>query len=335
MTIDAQILRALRQGGGAAEIPGTDLARGLGVSPAAIAARVGQLRSLGYVIEATPHRGYRLIAAPDCLHADDLLARLDHPCIVGREIHVFQTTSSTSDVADRLARDGLREGVVVIAESQSRGRGRLGRSWSSIPNLGLWLSILLRPRLRPQSATRVMVAAATALSRAVNHVAGCRLEIKWPNDLVWRSRKIAGILTEISAELDCLRYLILGVGINVNHQAADFPPEIRSTAASLLMAAGHMVDRAELAAAFLRELELDYARIHDSRFSLVADEWARQCLTLGHSVTIQQGNLRIEGFAEALDEDGLLLLRTQHGRLERILSGDVSIVQSPPGPNPS
>ncbi|HOX01781.1 MAG TPA: biotin--[acetyl-CoA-carboxylase] ligase [Candidatus Paceibacterota bacterium] len=335
MTIDAQILRALRQGGGAVEIPGADLARSLGVSPGAIAARIDELRSLGYVIEATPHRGYRLAATPDRLHADDLLARLDHPCTVGREIHVFQTTSSTSDIADRLARDGLREGVVVIAESQSRGRGRLGRSWSSIPHQGLWLSILLRPRLQPQSATRVMVAAATSLSRAVHRVAGCRLDIKWPNDLVWRSRKIAGILTEISAESDRLRYLILGVGINVNHQTADFPPELRSTAASLLMAAGRPIDRAELAAAFLRELEHDYTRVHDSRFSLLADEWARQCLTLGHTVTIQQGSLRIEGFAEALDEDGVLLLRTQHGRLERILSGDVSIVKPPPASHPS
>ena len=212
MTVDAQILSAMRRAG-AGSVSGADLAQQLGMSRAAVWARIEELRKLGYEITANPHQGYRLLSTPDALHADDLLARLPDNQIVGRDIRVFEETNSTNDVAEKLARDGVREGVVVFAESQKKGRGRLGRQWHSPARKGLWFSVLLRPDLRPQAATQLTVVAATALARAIRKQTGLMPEIKWPNDILLRGKKVAGILTELSAELDHVKHLIIGIGV--------------------------------------------------------------------------------------------------------------------------
>src|SRR5581483_10513940 len=154
----------------------------LGISRAAIWARIEELRQVGYEIEATPHLGYRLVSSPDALHADDLLARLGKTKVIGRDIRVFEETTSTNDVIEKLARDQVKEGVVVFAESQSKGRGRLGRKWISPARKGLWFSILLRPAMRPAMVTQLTIAAATALFRAIQARTGLAPEIKWPND---------------------------------------------------------------------------------------------------------------------------------------------------------
>src|SRR5580704_9333161 len=148
MTTDAKILTALRSVGEGG-VAGTDLSHKLGISRAAVWAHINEMRSLGYEIEASPHLGYRLLNVPDVLHADHLLSSLGRTKIIGRDIRVFEETTSTNDVVEKLARDGVKEGAVVFAESQSRGRGRLGRKWISPPRKGLWFSILLRPAMCP------------------------------------------------------------------------------------------------------------------------------------------------------------------------------------------
>jgi BirA family biotin operon repressor/biotin-[acetyl-CoA-carboxylase] ligase len=323
MTPDAKILAALRahpEG-----VSGAQLAGQLDISRAAIWARIEELRQAGYDIEASPHFGYKLLHSPDVLHPDDLLARLGKIRVVGRDIRVFQETTSTNDVVEKLARDGVREGVVVFAESQTRGRGRLGRKWMSPTRKGLWFSLLLRPELRPQETTQLTVASATALRRAIQAVTSLSAEIKWPNDLLLGGKKVAGILTEMSAEVDRVRHIIVGIGVDVNQDANEFPPELRGIATSLKIAAGETVSRAELATAMLRELDADYARICARQFSAVADEWEAGCATIGKNVAVQMGLRRVRGRAEALDDDGALLLRTEHGHLERIIGGDVSL----------
>ena len=237
MSLDVQILTALRAAGDGA-VSGAELSQKLRVSRAAIWARIEDLRSLGYDIEASPHRGYRLVSAPDVLHADDLISRLGKTKVIGRDIRVFQETTSTNDVIEKLARDGVKEGVVVFAESQTRGRGRLGRKWMSPAKRGLWFSVLLRPDLRPQEATRLTVASATALRRAIASQTGLKPEIKWPNDILIQGKKVAGILTELSAELDHVKYVILGIGVDVNLSPGDFPAELRKVATSLKDRAG-------------------------------------------------------------------------------------------------
>ena len=323
LTTDAKILSALREN--PAGVSGADLAGALGVTRAAIWGRIEELRRLGYEIEAGPHFGYRLVSVPDVLHADDLLARLGKTKVIGRDIRVFEQTTSTNDVIEKLARDGVKEGAVVFAESQTKGRGRLGRKWISPGRKGLWFSVLLRPDLRPQETTQLTVAFATALRRAIQSETGLRPEIKWPNDIVIGEKKVAGILTELNAELDRVRHVILGIGVDVNLGAGEFPPELRKLATSLKIESGRMISRAELATAILRELDSDYARICGGGFAEVADEWQEHCKTIGRQVTIQIGERRIRGRAESLDDDGALLLRTDHGRLERITGGDVTL----------
>jgi BirA family biotin operon repressor/biotin-[acetyl-CoA-carboxylase] ligase len=324
MTTDAEILSALRsanEGG----VSGAELSHKLGISRAAIWARIEELRQVGYDIEATPHLGYRLVSSPDALHADDLLARLGKTNVIGRDIRVFEETTSTNDVIEKLARDNVKEGVVVFAESQTKGRGRLGRKWISPARKGLWFSILLRPNLRPQEATQLTVASATALRRAIVKTTGLKPKIKWPNDILIGGKKVSGILTELSAEVDRVKHIILGIGVDVNLGAAEFPPELRKIATSLKIESGKTISRADLAVSILRELDADYARVCGGKFELVADEWEEHCGTIGESVTIHVGDRKLHGRAEALDDDGALLLRTEHGTLERVIGGDVTL----------
>jgi BirA family biotin operon repressor/biotin-[acetyl-CoA-carboxylase] ligase len=323
VNLDAQILKALR-GSGDEPVSGADLSHQLGVSRAAVWARVEELRSLGYEIEASPHLGYKLVAVPDLLHADDLMSRLGRTRVIGRDIRVFQETTSTNDIIEKFARDGVKEGVVVFAESQTRGRGRLGRKWASPAEKGLWFSLLLRPDLLPHETTQLTVASATALRRALEAQTGLKPEIKWPNDILLGGKKVAGILTEMNAEVDRIKYVIIGIGVDVNQNPRDFSLDLKIIATSLKIELGKAVSRSELAVKILRELDADYQRICSGNFEDVAEEWEKHCKTIGQEVVIRTGSREIRGRAESLAEDGALLLRTEHGRPERIVAGDVT-----------
>jgi len=323
MTVDAKILSALR--GAPWGVSGAELARNLGMTRAGVWGHIEQLRASGYDIEASPHVGYRLIGTPDALHADDLYSRLGQTGVIGREIKVFRETTSTNDVAARLARGRAVEGTVVFAEAQSKGRGRMGRTRLSPAGKGLWFTVLLRPVIPPQRATQLTVAAATALTRAITLQTGIVPEIKWPNDILIRGRKLCGILTEMSAEMDYLKEVLLGVGMDVNLEAADFPVHLRKIATSLQIETGQTVNRAELAVVILRELDRDYELVRNGQFEEIAEQWRERCSTLGRQVAIRVGNRVIRGRAESLDDDGALLVRGAHGHLERIVGGDVTI----------
>jgi BirA family biotin operon repressor/biotin-[acetyl-CoA-carboxylase] ligase len=190
---------------------------------------------------------------------------------------------------------------------------------------GVWFSVLLRPDLRPQEITRLTVASATALRRAIESQTGLRPEIKWPNDILVYGKKVAGILLELSAELDHVKYVVLGIGVDVNLNPGDFPAELRKVATSLKAELDRPVSRPDLAVAIMHELDNDYARIEAGRFVALAEEWQEHGTTIGHDVVIRMGNRQIRGRAESLGEDGELLVRTEHGRLERIVGGDVTL----------
>jgi BirA family biotin operon repressor/biotin-[acetyl-CoA-carboxylase] ligase len=324
MTVDTKILNTLRSAGDGG-VAGTELSQKLGISRAAVWAHIQELRSLGYEIEASPHLGYRLLSTPDVLHADDLLSRLGRTKVIGRDIQVFEETTSTNDIVEKLARDGVREGAVVFAESQTKGRGRLGRKWVSPPRKGLWFSVLLRPQIRPDAVTQLTIAAATALFRAIHAQTGITAEIKWPNDIMIKGKKVAGILTELSAELDEVKYIILGIGVDVNLGASELPADLRKIATSLKIESGNHISRSALAVRILQELDRDYLRVCSGGFEAVANEWEKHCSTIGQRVAIQIGHRKMQGHAESLDTDGALLLRTQHGQLERIIGGDVTV----------
>jgi len=307
-----------------------ELARLLKVPAARVNAENADLERLGYTIESHPHFGYRLLGTPDRLTDDDIKARLESfeaslkPRIIGSEILVFDETASTNDVVEHLAKSGAREGLVVFAESQTRGRGRHGRAWSSPRGKGLWFSVLLRPALPPAAASRITVAASVAVARAIRQTCCVDARIKWPNDVILNGRKVAGILTELRAEADEILLAILGIGIDVNCAIEDFPPEVAKIATSLQIETGHAQDRVALAAQVLGEFDECYhAALAD--FETVADEWARLCTTLGRQIVVAIAQRRIEGFAHALDGDGALLVRKDDGRIERVLGGDLAV----------
>jgi BirA family biotin operon repressor/biotin-[acetyl-CoA-carboxylase] ligase len=305
---------------------GPQMAARLKILPGMVPAYIAELRKLGYEIESDPHHGYRLLRCPDVLLADELKARLrigspkSEP-IIGRDIIVYKQTESTSNVLDRLALDGVEEGVVVFAESQTKGRGRRGRIWLSPSGAGLWFSLLLRPRWPPQAVTRITILSAVALVEALREIAGIVAEIKWPNDVLVNGRKLAGILTVMETDSDQVRFVTLGIGVNVRH--IDFPPELQPIATTIEDAHGLPVRRADLAVSLLLALDRLYAQTMAGDFEPITRQWGEHSSTLGKRVAIQVGSHRVEGQAMALDENGSLLVRTDNGRTEHIMGGDV------------
>ena len=271
-----------------------------------------------------------MLGTPDRLTADDIKAHFESyeaslkTRTIGSEILVFDETASTNDVVEHLAKSGAPEGLVVFAESQTKGRGRRGRAWASPRGKGLWFSVLLRPALPPAAASRITVAASVAVARAIRQACRVDARIKWPNDVVLNGRKVAGILTELRAEADEILLAILGIGIDVNCAREDFPPEIAKMATSLQIETGHEQDRVALAARVLAALD-DCYRAALADFEAIADEWAELGTTLGRQIVVTMARRRIEGFAHALDGDGALLVRKDDGQIERVLGGDLVV----------
>jgi BirA family biotin operon repressor/biotin-[acetyl-CoA-carboxylase] ligase len=318
---------------------GPQLAARMRVLPDAIPPYIAELRKLGYEVESDPHLGFRLGHCPDILLADELKARLGVVAavpgrvapapddgrhinrIIGRDVVVYKQTASTSDVIERLGLDGVEEGVVVFAEAQTKGRGRRGRSWVSPRGTGLWFSVLLRPNWPPQAVTRITILSAVALVEALEEVAGLTAQIKWPNDVLVNNRKLAGILTEMETDSDQVRFVTLGIGVNLH--VMNFPPELREIATTVETERGQPVRRADLAVSVLLRLDALYAQALDGNFEPITRKWGARSSTLGKRVAIVVGSRRIEGQAMALDENGSLLVRTDNARTEQMIGGDV------------
>ena len=240
---------------------------------------------------------------------------------VGRRIEAHAEIGSTSDRARELLDGGEADGIAVVAELQTAGRGRMGRSWTSPPGLNLTVSVGLRPRMRSQDAWQLGLAAALAMREAAHRVAP--VELKWPNDLVARDgAKVGGLLAEVASEGVDVRHAVLGFGINVNWEPAAMPPEINGTATSLGALAARSVDRAELLRDLLEALETELAAVEAGRSPL--DRYRAHCVTLGARVEVDAPTGRLRGIALDLDERGALLVRTDHGELAAVTSGDVA-----------
>ncbi len=294
---------------------GQNLARSLGVSRAAVWKQVESLRSEGYEIEAS-RRGYRLVSMPDLLSADLVGAGLDTK-FVGGTVISRRSLASTNAEAKRIA-PWAEDGTVVVAEIQTGGRGRMERAWHS-PRGGVWMSVILKPKIPPSLAPRVNMAAAVAAARALWGLYGLEVEIKWPNDLLVRGKKICGILTEIGAEIDSLDYAVVGIGINANIDPALFPEEWRATSISGEL--GREVRRVELIQRVLEELERACEEMAMS-FDRIYQDWRGRSATFGRRVRIVTRNGEFEGSAVVLEADGALLVRRDDGRRERVIAGD-------------
>ena len=290
----------------------------LGLSRAELFAGIEDLRARGFAIESAPG-GYRLLSVPDRLAADALEPLLTTREL-GRALVFLDETSSTSDVAHRMACDGAPHGQLVVAEAQTRGRGRHGRSWISPKGVNLYLSLVLRPSLSPSRAPELGLVVAVALAEALLEL-GAPVRIKWPNDLEIGAKKVAGVLAEMSAEPERLHFVVVGIGINVNLDP--IPSEIDSIATSLKRELGRGVSRLRLCAAVLSSLEDWLDRHEDQGFSPVRSRWMELSSTVGSMVEVHlEGGRVLAGEAQGIDDGGALLVRAASG-LERVLSGDV------------
>ena len=321
---EEMILSFLTEGGDE-YISGAALSDKLGLSRTAVWKHVESLRKLGYRIEAAPARGYRLVEVPDRLTALELSPLLSTREL-GRCLHYEEALTSTNARAFELATEGAFHGDVVLTEQQTAGKGRRGRSWLSPPGKSLYFSVILRPELPPQRAPELTLVAAVALCETLRE-AGVKATIKWPNDVQIDGKKVAGILTELSADTERVHFVILGVGVNLNGSLEEFPPELKETATTLEASRGQSVPRALFTAALWTRLE-HWLDLHaDDGFAPVRAAWKTMASTLGQDVLVRSEQRELRGIAEDLDEDGALLLRTPDGKLERVLAGDVEQVR--------
>lgn len=305
-------------------LSGEEISRKLHVSRTAVWKHIGALREEGYTVESQPRLGYRLLGVPDLLLPQEVREGLS-TYLLGAKIHYLPTVDSTNRLARELAAAGELDGTVVLAEEQTAGRGRLGRSWNS-PAGGVWLSLLLRPRVVPQKAQLFTLLAAVAASEATETVAGVRCGIKWPNDLLLSGKKVAGILTEISAEMERVNFLILGLGINLNVPQGAFAPEVSHQATSILAHTGRTVSRAAWVRAFLSIFEQDYLSAEVNGFTGILDRWRSYSVTLGQEIQLRvTGRETVEGAALDIDGDGGLIVLTAKGK-ETFVAGEVTLL---------
>ena len=278
-----------------------------------------------YKLRRNRKRGIKFVAAPDLLTSTEILWSLKTRRL-GRTVHACGCVKSTNDLAAKLAEEGAPEGVIVTAEEQTRGRGRQGRRWYSPPKTGIYLSIILRPSFPPEDAPGLSVMTAVALADAISKWKPGLVQIKWPNDVWINGRKTAGILTELFAERNGIHHVIVGVGINVNQQAGDFPEDLRATATSLHRELRRRVDRLELLRLFLVNFEKEYTTYLKYRLKKSLTRVRKYSALLGHEVTIQYGQSRRTGQVKAINETGALILQTADGP-ETVTAGEVTVVK--------
>jgi BirA family biotin operon repressor/biotin-[acetyl-CoA-carboxylase] ligase len=328
------ILRALEEARDF--VSGEQLAEQLGISRAAVWKHISALKHGGYEIDGLRSRGYRLVAPPSVLTESAIHSRAES-FRIGRSILVLDVTRSTNSDAMALGREGAPEGHVVIAEQQTAGRGRLGRAWESSRGVNLYMSILLRPEMPPGRAPQLSLVAGVAVAETVAEE-GIDARIKWPNDVVTIAgglpadrvarpalRKLAGILTEIEAEADRARFVVVGIGVNLNSDLSHFSPELEGKATSVLMERGSRTDRAAFTARLLARFEQCYEAWKSGGFAAVAPRWRALSVLEGRTVEIDAPGERMTGVCAGIDDDGALLVDVPGGSRRRILAGDVGI----------
>ncbi|WJH34176.1 biotin--[acetyl-CoA-carboxylase] ligase [Paenibacillus sp. CC-CFT747] len=304
-------------------LSGEKLSEELGCSRTAVWKRINALKEEGYVFESAPRKGYKLVEVPARINPGLLLSRLRTKTL-GQSLKLYETVSSTQDIALELVRSGAPEGTLVVAERQFAGRGRMGRRWHSPKGRGIWMSLILKPDIPLPLTPQLTLLTAVALCRAMRTVAKVPAGIKWPNDILINGRKVSGILLESSAEDERLQHVIAGVGISANLREEDYPPELKPVATSLLLESGSPVEREELIAAFLNEWEELYGVYRREGFSPIRTLWEALSISIGRTFQVQTPQGEQEGTVSGLDPSGaLLLISTQTGKEIKIYSGEI------------
>lgn len=322
--VDGRILELFRSGDGV--VSGAALSKALGVSRTAVWKHVKGLRVKGYQIEAVPSKGYRLLSSPEILTNLDITAGLATKR-VGSSVLCLKETDSTNSVAFKMAEEGAPEGTVVIADTQSAGKGRLGRVWLSPPGVNLYCSVVLRPAIAPVAACQLTFLSVVAVARAVERCTKLKPQIKWPNDILINGKKVAGLLNEMNAETEKVNFVVLGIGVNLNLRMSTLSQGLlRHPATSLLEEGGEEVDRIRFTRVLLEELDQLYGNFLVEGDGPVRAEWLARSAIKGRSVKVSQQNREFRGVVQGVDSFGALLVLLSDGTLETVLSGDVALL---------
>lgn len=304
-------------------VSGAEMSRRLEVSRSAVNKHVHQLQELGYTIESSTRKGYLLRTIPDLLLPGEIQEGLETRIFGAGEIIHFAETDSTNLRAKVLAASGAPEGTVVVAEKQTRGRGRKGRSWCSPDGGGIYISLILRPAMPPGEAPRITLVTGVAAAQALLGMTPLEARIKWPNDILVKGKKIAGILTEISTDMDKIDHIVVGIGINVNVAADELSEEIKEIATSVRIETGEVFSRVRLIRAFLKEFEACYETLQSRGFNSIRERWKELSDSLGKQITVDMIGKTCTGRFIDIDAEGILILEDEHGEYHRIVSGDI------------
>ena len=317
---ESSVLKALLDSG-RKKILFKDLEKLTGLDRKTLKKSIENLRESGIRIDG--RGGFSINNYPDIITAPVILCGLKCK-VLGRKVYSYKSIGSTNETAHRLAESGAPEGTIVIAEKQTKGRGRLGREWHSPSGLGLFFSLILRPTISIELLPGLSLVAALSVSRVIERTSNLRPKIKWPNDCLIDSQKVAGILMEISAELDRISYAVVGIGININHQKKNFPKSLRSRATSLALKTGATQNRADFLREFLYEFEKDYKNFVKYGLRFMGHALVERSSVLDKKITVRFGKKKITGVAVGLDENGALRLKTKDGVIT-VSAGEVTL----------
>lgn len=299
-------------------ISGESISKQLGISRAGVWKNINKLKSEGYKIDSVTNKGYKIISAPKLLSADGIQAGLKTE-FIGKNIHFYLETDSTN-TQSKLNSDSP-DGSLFVTECQKGGKGRLGRAWTSPSGIGIWFTLLLKPNLTPPQVPMITLIAGLAVCRSICKL-GLDARIKWPNDIVIGSKKVCGILTEMSAEMDRVNYVVCGIGINANTES--FSEELQVKATSLMLEKGQKIDRCALLQDILYEFEQCYTEFLKNGFSSFKSEYKKYCVTLNRTVSIIQNNQSTVAEAIDITDDGELIVKID-GETKVVSSGEVSV----------
>lgn len=325
MSVRETVLTALKNRNGE-WISGEALSKSLKVSRTTVWKQIKSLIGEGYKIDSSPKKGYRISAPIDVLSPEEVCPGLETRVLGKTQYLYFRETDSTNNQARRLASDGFPEGTVVVAETQTAGKGRRGREWYSPRNQGIYVSIILRPVLPLNEISRIPLMAAVATAEALQHELNLNPAIKWPNDILINNRKIVGILSEAVADMDGVQYIVMGIGININNKLEDFPADLRTPATSVLIEQDRPISRIRLLQQLLLRLEYHYNLLLSGNFILTLEKARSLSLVFGQKVKLDSGNEVVSGQALDINENGYLLVRDENGTIHTVMSGEISVL---------
>lgn len=294
---------------------GEKIARKLGISRTAVWKQIQNLKKIGYKIESTKNKGYKIIKRPDTPIEIEIKQNLNTK-IIGKKIYYYTQLKSTNTTAKQKTLEKTAEGTIIIADTQTQGRGRKNRTWYS-PHGGLWFSVILYPNLPPERSMLLTMTASVSVAQAIEETTGIKPVIKWPNDLLINNRKVCGILTELDAEIDKINYVIIGIGINVNNEIKN---DLKHIGISLKQVTKHPISRVELLKTILKQFDKNYLHINNPDY--IRKQWLAYSKIISKKIMITEEGNKITGVVQDIDESGCLLINSE-GKIKRVVSGDL------------